>query len=122
MNDTFTVGDAVDAYTNLQRQPPSAFSRALLDDIVDAAQALEDVAMSFQDRVQTHAQRIAPDAESVEDMTEAQQEELQEVTQDLRAEPADVEVPTIDPRKADTIQTMRELRDVDVLQPLFPDR
>jgi ABC-type transporter Mla subunit MlaD len=116
-----TVGQAVDAYRTLQGLRPQALSRALLDEVVDAAQALEDVATAHQERVEKHVERIGGDVDSMEDLTSEEQAELQEVVQDLRGEEADVEAPRIDPSKANTIAAMREIQEVEALGPLLSE-
>jgi hypothetical protein len=120
-DETLTVGEAVDAYRTLQGLRPQALSRALLDEVVDAAQALEPVAVAYEERVQKHAERIAPGADSMEEMTEAQTDELGEVVADLREEEADVEaVPTVDPAQAESVAAVMELRKIEALQPIYP--
>lgn len=116
-----TVGEAVDAYRTLQGLRPQALSRALLDEVVDAAQALEEVATAHQERVQKHIKRIGGDVDSMEDLTGEEQDELNEVVQDLRSEEAGVEAPRIDPSKADTIAAMREIQEVEALKPLLSE-
>lgn len=116
-----TVGEAVDAYRTLQGLRPGALSRDLLDEVVDAAQALEGVATAHQERVEKHVERIGGDVSSVEDLTGEEQTELQEVVQDLRSEKADVEAPTIDPSKAESVAAMREIQKVEALNPLLSE-
>jgi hypothetical protein len=116
-----TVGEAVDAYRTLQGLRPSALSRALLDEVVDAAQALEGVAAAHQERVEKHLERIGGDVDSVDDLTAEEQSELNEVVQDLRNEEAGVEPPYIDPSQAETIAAMREIQQVEALKPLLSE-
>jgi hypothetical protein len=119
MSDTLTVGEAVDAYKYLESRDPSAFSREMLDQIIDAADALEPAAEYHDRRLRSHAQRIAPDVDGVEAMTDEQQAELQEVMNDVRAEGADVDVPSLDLTNAGSVAVMRELRDAPPLAPLL---
>jgi len=116
-----TVGEAVDAYRTLQGLRPSALSRALLDEVVDAAQALEGTATAHQEKVEKHVERIGGDVDSIDDLTGEERADLNEVVQDLRSEEADVEAPRIDPSKADTIAAMREIQEVEALKPLFSE-
>jgi len=117
-----TIGEAVDAYNALQGLRPQALSRALVDQVVDAAQALEDVATAHQERVEKHVRRVGGDVQSVEELTESQQADLQDVLKDLRSEEADVEAPRIDPSKAESIAAMREIQQVEALKPLMNGR
>jgi F0F1-type ATP synthase delta subunit len=114
-----TIGEAIDAYRTLQSLSPQSLSREMLDEIVDAAQALEPVATAHQERVQKHLERIGGDVSSVEELTDEEQAELQEVVQDLRSEEAEIDAPAIDPRKATSIAAMREIQSVGALQPLL---
>jgi len=116
-----TIGEAVDAYRTLQGLRPQALSRALLDEVVDAAQALEGTATAHQEKVEKHVERIGGDVDSMEALTAEEKAELQDVVQDLRSEEAGVEAPRIDPSKAETIAAMRELHDVEALHPLLPN-
>jgi len=116
-----TVGEAVDAYRTLQGLRPQALSRALLNEVVDAAQALEGTANAHQERVEKHVERIGGDVDSMEDLTGEEKAELQDVVQDLRSEKAGVEAPRIDPLKADTIAAMREIQEVEALKPLMSE-
>lgn len=111
-----TVGEAVDAYRILQKLPPSQLTESLLDNVVDCAQALEEVATSHVDRLEKHRERIVDG----EEMTEDEKKKLREKEDDLRQQKADVStVPPLDPAKASTVGQMRELRNVDALQPLL---
>jgi len=116
-----TKGEAVDAYRTLQGLRPSALSRALLDEVVDAAQALEGVATAHQERVEKHLERIGGNVDSMEELTDEEKGELNEVVQDLRSEKADVEPPRIDPSQAETIAAMREMQEVEALKPLMSE-
>jgi len=116
-----TVGEAVDAYRTLQGLRPSALSRDLLDEVIDAAQALEETATDHQEKVEKHLQRIGGDVDSMDDLTGEEKAELKDVVQDLRSEKAGVEAPRIDPSKAVTIAAMREIQEVEALKPLLSE-
>jgi len=111
-----TVGEAVDAYRMLQNLSPQALSRDLTNEVVDAAQTLEAVAVSYSKKMQKHRKRLGGEGEEI---TEEVRSELQEIRDELRDEPADVDPPSIDPYKAPSIAVTRELLSVDALAPLI---
>lgn len=114
-SDTWTVGEAIDAYNELQMLNPQALTRELLDEVVDAAQHLEDEAVAYQQRVDKHRQRIAEDPEAP---TEEETEEISDLVSELRSEPADTPAPALHPSLADSVGVMRKIKSIDALEPL----
>lgn len=112
-----TKGEGLDAYQQLQALPPQRLTAPVIDDVVDAAQALEPLAREVQEKMNKHQERVA--GEDAEKLTEDEEAELQEILDEIREEECDIDPPTIDPSKMQTIAEMRELRSIDTLAPVL---
>lgn len=113
-----TKREAFRCYKSLRALNPDVLTEPVLNDVIDATQALEPLARELRAKKKKHLERVCEG----EEPTAEEKEEVREAMDNVKAEECDIAPPSVDLTDLRTVGAIVELRSIEELAPVLSQK